>query len=415
VRRLQQYQVGEIVQTACSWTIGEWHFSPLARIVEGVESEIESAKILLETARKFPLELIVKRFIGQKDTFSPNYNAPKNSVLNSTEGYLLSRLNNVADVAEIKMAAGIPELETYRALYSLWLGGFLHRHNWKKTFADEKIQEIIGAKLVKSGNLPPEAVAKALAEVKVEEVAPKAEEIPILELPPEKTPEQIAAEARRELTAYLIRSERADTHYEVLDISQSATIAQIKEAYFRLAKQYHPDKLHQESPEVFKRVQNAFTLLAQAYETLKDVKSRELYDFKLRRDGKATKSEESNESQLQTHSDFFEAGVKMIERELYDQAIAYLGQAVRLSPNTPRYRAFYGTAMGQNPRFKHQAEAELQTAVRLSGNLSEFRVMLAEFYKNSDMPKRAVGELQKILSMEPNNKAARALLESIQK
>lgn len=415
VRLLQKQQVGDIVQTACGWTTGEWHFSPLVRLVEGVKSEIESGKILLESARKFPLELIVKRFIGQKDSFSHNHNFPKNLNLNPTEGFLLSRFAGVLEVSEIKAISDIPELETLRNLYSLWLGGFLNRHNWKKVFSDEKIRQILSAKLTKTGSFEiktadltkPEESSKTVETIPVTDAPAKVEE------PPEKTANQLLAQARRELETYLRRVEKAETHYEVLGVLQSVQITEIKAVYFKLAKQFHPDKLHQESSFIHKRVQNAFTALAQAYETLKDVKSRELYDFKLRRDGKATVTEVSQKTP-QNAGEFFTQGVSLLERELFDQAVAYLGQAVRLSPNTPRYRANYGKAMSKNPRFKHQAEAEFQTAVKMSGNLSEFRVMLAEFYKNTEMPKRAVSELQKILSMEPNNKAARALLDSIQ-
>ena len=66
--------------------------------------------------------------------------------------------------------------------------------------------------------------------------------------------------------------------YNILKISKSATISEIKASYRKLALQFHPDK----SPaELRKAAEIKFKQISEAYETLKNQKSREKYDASL--------------------------------------------------------------------------------------------------------------------------------------
>jgi DnaJ-class molecular chaperone len=60
--------------------------------------------------------------------------------------------------------------------------------------------------------------------------------------------------------------------YEVLDLERSATLAQIKSAYRRLAPRYHPDR--NGSPDAADR----FKEVARAYAVLSDTVRRHHYD-----------------------------------------------------------------------------------------------------------------------------------------
>lgn len=67
-------------------------------------------------------------------------------------------------------------------------------------------------------------------------------------------------------------SEKKD-YYEVLGIGKSATEAEIKKAYRKLALKYHPDK----NPDD-KEAEEKFKEAAEAYEVLSDVEKRQRYD-----------------------------------------------------------------------------------------------------------------------------------------
>ena len=67
-------------------------------------------------------------------------------------------------------------------------------------------------------------------------------------------------------------------HYDVLQVSRSASPEQIAEAYRKLAKQYHPD-WNPNDPDASKR----FKRVTKAYDVLNDPERRAKYDEKLAR------------------------------------------------------------------------------------------------------------------------------------
>jgi molecular chaperone DnaJ len=62
-------------------------------------------------------------------------------------------------------------------------------------------------------------------------------------------------------------------YYEVLQVSRTATVEEIKKSYRRLALKYHPDRNPGD-----KAAEEAFKEAAEAYEVLRDPQKRQLYD-----------------------------------------------------------------------------------------------------------------------------------------
>src|SRR5579859_4733185 len=63
-------------------------------------------------------------------------------------------------------------------------------------------------------------------------------------------------------------------YYEVLGVSRTASVEEIKRSYRRLAMKYHPDRNHQNKSET----EVAFKECAEAYEVLSDPEKRRRYD-----------------------------------------------------------------------------------------------------------------------------------------
>ena len=63
-------------------------------------------------------------------------------------------------------------------------------------------------------------------------------------------------------------------YYEVLGVSKTATDEDLKKAYRKLAKKYHPDA----NPDNKKEAESKFKEVNEAYETLSDKQKRAMYD-----------------------------------------------------------------------------------------------------------------------------------------
>ena len=63
-------------------------------------------------------------------------------------------------------------------------------------------------------------------------------------------------------------------YYEVLGVSKTATHEELKNAYRKLAKKYHPDA----NPDNKKEAEAKFKEVNEAYENLSDPQKRKMYD-----------------------------------------------------------------------------------------------------------------------------------------
>lgn len=72
----------------------------------------------------------------------------------------------------------------------------------------------------------------------------------------------------------------AETFYDMLGISETGSISDIKKAYKQLARKYHPDVSPPDRTEEYTK---RFIKVQEAYETLSDPHSRALYDTNLAR------------------------------------------------------------------------------------------------------------------------------------
>jgi len=282
----------------------------------------------------------------------------------------------------------------------------LVRNEWNPAFSESSISSIRDAKL----ELRREAIRHEVT------AAPNKEEKPAAPVVSPKT-----EEVKITVEEYLDRSEAADTYYDMLGVDPKVEIAEIKRAYFSLAKVFHPDHFHQEDAELLRRVQNAFTQLAKAHETLKNADSRENYDFKVRRELaekeklKAAGTYDELSVQMQQATESFERGFSLLMDGDTANAQTLLARAAHFAPKNARYHAYYGKALSGDEKQRHKAEAEMQTALKLDPNNPTYRIILAEFFIQYNLLKRAEGELNRLLAIFPSNREARELLDSLQK
>ncbi len=71
---------------------------------------------------------------------------------------------------------------------------------------------------------------------------------------------------------FLSKSSNIDNDYKILELSKDSTDDEVKKAYRKMAKKYHPDKLQGVSDEIIKMAEEKFNKVNQAYERI--IKSR---------------------------------------------------------------------------------------------------------------------------------------------
>ena len=409
-------QIEGILRDGLGWKDGVWVFSPLARIKENIQYQIDIYSLLIEYGRNLPKDAVVRRFKSFRETFGKTPSPPSHVNLLPQEAFLLSRFDGShMQIEEIKAISHWSDMETLQRLYALWLAGFLHRENWNTAFKQQQVSAISAAKLeLKKQVIAPPAELKPATPAKIvrETIAETV-----------KSPAPVKIKAELTLEKYLARVEAAETHYELLDVSPKAEIAQIKQAYFNLAKRFHPDIFYRQTDAAtMSRIQHAFTQIAHAYEVLRDEETRKTYDFKLRRllqelerlSPEQRNKPKAEQKTLTDASEIFEHGLNLLKQEDYEQALPYILRAVHLAPDSARFHAFYGKLLGADKNQRFKAEAELQAAIKLEPETPEYRIMLAEFFIQYKLIKRAEGELTRLLANFPDHQEARALLDSLQ-
>jgi curved DNA-binding protein CbpA len=226
-----------------------------------------------------------------------------------------------------------------------------------------------------------------------------------------------AAEPTITLDQYLDRVESAATYYDVLGVDKDVDNDELKRVYFSLAKQFHPDKFRSVDADKFRRIQDAFTSLSQAHETLKTAELREIYDYRVGKqlaEHKKSESKAGNASlQAEQAAESFDRGYSLLLNGDPHAAVPFLARAAHYAPKNAKYRAYYGQALAQDHKQRHKAEAEMQAAVKIDGSNPSFRLMLAEFYAEIGLIKRAEGELKRLLALFPNDSAAKNMLADL--
>lgn len=384
LQKARATQTANVLRTALLWTDGNWEFDQRVRIPTDLRVELKPKRLLLESARHLPLEFVKTRLVDKNSGYSVGVKDDSINLL-PAESFVLTRAAAIGDVFTAADLAGngLAEEDYLRGVYALSLAGILERLDW-----------------VYALNLKrPEKAAAAEKKA--------------------ATP----ANQLNEVEAFLNRVKAAKDFYELLDVAKIATPDEIKDSYHKLARQYHPDRFHQMDAELRDQIGAAFVKIAQAHEVLSNASQRAAYDKKrearsapasdIGAPKKAAPNSAPDQKTENRAAASFRRGMAALEKNKFDDACRFLGEAATLEPRQARYRAQYGRALMHRADSRRIAESEIQAALAIEPNNASFRVMLAELYQRVGLRRRAETEAARALSSDPGNREARTLLASL--
>lgn len=192
-------------------------------------------------------------------------------------------------------------------------------------------------------------------------------------------------------------------YYEVLGVSRTASNAEIRKAYARLARDKHPDRFT--DPGERARAQEFFKEATAAFNALSNDRARREYDESLARPAARGPEETARQA--------YEQALKQMEAKKYSEAVELLRSSVHYAPEQPAYHAALAVALAQNPRSAREAIQEAEKAVQLEPGSAAHHIRLAELLLGQGLKLRARRAAEAALRLGPGDpRATRVLSEA---
>jgi curved DNA-binding protein CbpA len=189
--------------------------------------------------------------------------------------------------------------------------------------------------------------------------------------------------------------------YGLLDVEMKATYDEIKRAYYRVAKIFHPDKHFSLPSEALKNKLNTiFSQITEAYRTLSDQKMRTQYDQSL--SIKPAKIEKDNVEIARVR---FSEGKEAMRNGAFADAAELFGQATYLDSSMPTYYFHMGLAYERIEKFR-EAEKAIRHALKLDPFNADYLAELGHVYLKLDLQLRAQTIFEKALKFDPSHERA---------
>jgi serine/threonine protein kinase/tetratricopeptide (TPR) repeat protein len=407
---------------------------------DSAASKLSTVEMILETARRVQDPSVVSKVLGDLDrVLVASANAQlrfQNIALTPKEGFVMSRIDGTLTAREVFTLIPLPPEDTERSLFVLLCTGAVE---YRTSGAREAPGSGARAARAASATSAPPPAPGAIAPPPAAAPPPPPPFVTPSAAPSAGMAANSAAihaekvrqllEARRQLITNAHEAMATKNHFEFLGVPRGATEAQVKEAYFRLARPLHPDSNRDPGlDDLQAKRESAFHRLSQAYETLRDPQRRARYESDL--DARAPRRrpeppppaappppprevDRSAEAALALES--FRQAEKLFKEEKYWDAIQLLEPAIPRLERNARLRAqvLLARSYMKNPNWGRRAEELLQRVVQESPDHADAYVALGNLYRASQLKSRAQAMYRKAVQAQPGHAEALAELASL--
>ncbi len=365
---LRKHQ-SDLAISVLTWTRGSFRFNETLPVgFEDVFIDLSTADIILEGVRRIQDDEAIRKLLGSPDrclrlALDPLLRFQSTS-LSAQEGYLLSRFEQPMSIAEVCRISALGELATMRALLGFVLAGILD-----------------------------------YAETREESPEAGAEPVPLCPTKPAMA-EESPQEGSPDIYA-MMKILNAPTLYEVLGVPVQSSADQIRQAYYQLARLYHPDKWGRAAaPHLVVTAEKVFQSVETAYRILGTADQREKYDHKVAAT-QGTPSPEIQNPRKTSHlyvrdlaRRSYEEGMKLLNEHMYPAALTCFKEAVRLEGSSALYHFHLAGTLARMPGRSREAEFHYRIAIHHSPYNKEFQAEYLNFQKDPAHHER-VGSLFK--------------------
>jgi len=207
--------------------------------------------------------------------------------------------------------------------------------------------------------------------------------------------------------------DRHPDHYALIGVAREATPAQIRGAYFALARQLHPDRLSALGiGDDERRAQRLFAELNTAFAILSEPTRRAEYTSLLQRGGSAVvraeqaKAEELTQRVIDSE-EAFRKGESALRRDQIEMAIRELSRAIELNPEEADYHATLAWAQFCGAPDKMAAAAptrkSLDRAIKMSPQAVTARFYLGRVERMLGKDQEALRHFREVLEAMPHH------------
>jgi tetratricopeptide (TPR) repeat protein len=180
------------------------------------------------------------------------------------------------------------------------------------------------------------------------------------------------------------------SYYEILGVPRTATSAEVRQAYVRLARERHPDRFP--DPAQKANAQEFFKDLTTAFNILSNDRRRAEYDQESQRP-------QGSPQEIARHA--FETGAQRLKGRDFHEAVQQFRVAVRLAPEEARYHAALSSALSHNPHWIREAIESVERAIHLAPAEPALYIQMARLLDGQGLKLRARKAAEAALRLAP--------------
>ncbi|HEY1417234.1 MAG TPA: DnaJ domain-containing protein, partial [Myxococcaceae bacterium] len=211
------------------------------------------------------------------------------------------------------------------------------------------------------------------------------------------------AAALRELQARAERL-RKENYFQVLGLPENTDAVRVKAAYFKLAKQFHPDTVPHEAPADLARVKaEIFAAIGEANRVLSDDASRTRYKETLASGGQADVDVQAVLAAEET----FNKGTAQVRARRFVEAVKTFDDAIAANPREGEFYAWRGYARFFTIQDKKVAMVEslrdLNQSLKLNERCAPAHYFIGQLYKLTGDGATALKHFKRCVTIDPQH------------